>query len=215
METTQECMIKNQICPWGVFDRRVLNTLKTTPREFFIPESFRYLAHADMQTPIGHGQVTFSPKEEARILQALDIQQDENVLEIGTGCGYFTALLAKQAKHVSTVDVYEDFVQDAVRKLTQQGIENVTFEVGDFLRDWSSDYQYDAIVITGSVQKIPQNTLKMIKKHGRIFVVLGDAPAMSACLFVRGANGAWLQQNLFETVTPRLLHANEMNNFQF
>ena len=115
-------MIEQQIRPWEVLDQRVLDLLSTVPREDFVPKAYRNLAFADINIPLGDGQVMMSPKVEARILQGLNIQEDETVLEVGTGSGYVTALLANLAKQVISVDINPDMTRLASEKLAANGI---------------------------------------------------------------------------------------------
>jgi len=143
-------MIEQQIRPWEVLNQKVLDLFTVVHREDFIPDEYKQLALADTSIPLGHGQVTMTPKVEARLLQCLDIQPNENVLEIGTGCAYLTALLANSASQVVSIDIYPDFTQLAERKLEKYHINNVTLETGDAVNGWEQS-SYDVIVVTGSV----------------------------------------------------------------
>lgn len=124
-------MIEQQIRPWEVLDQRVLDLLTEVPREDFVPPQYRNLALVDMNLPIGHDEIMMSPKLEARILQALDIKSFETVLEVGTGSGYMTALLARLAKHVYSIEIIPEFIKSALIRLADQGISNVNLEEGD------------------------------------------------------------------------------------
>src|ERR1700754_3723054 len=103
-------MIEQQIRTWEVLDPEVLDLLARVKREEFAPGAYRELAFADLEIPLGHGESMLQPKVEARILQELDIRSHENVYEVGTGCGYLTALLAKRARHVTSVEIHVDIL---------------------------------------------------------------------------------------------------------
>ena len=131
LEQARFNMIEQQIRPWDVLDQTVLDTIAQIPRELFIEARYQKIAYADTAVPLDHGQVMMHPKIEGRMLQALQLHQTDNVLEVGTGSGYVTALLAKLAHHVYSVDLYEDFTKRAGQKLDKLGIFNVTLETGD------------------------------------------------------------------------------------
>ncbi len=206
-------MIEQQIRPWEVLDQRVLDLLGTVPREDFVPPAYRNLAFADINIPLGEGQVMMSPKVEARILQALNLQEDESVLEVGTGSGYVTALLASLAKHVISVDINPEMTRQAGEKLTLHGISNVTLETGDAARGWDTQAPYDAIVITGSLPLLPDTFKQALKVGGRLLAIVGDSPVMSVVLFTRVGEAEWAQETLFETDLPALVNAPQPERF--
>ena len=124
-------MIEQQIRTWEVLDPTVLQLLNEVPRENFVPAEYQGLAFADIEIPIGQGQTMLSPKLEGRILQALNVQKSQTVLHIGTGSGYFTALLASLAKQVISVEIEADLSAQAAKNLAKNNIQNVTLEVAD------------------------------------------------------------------------------------
>ncbi|MDR9437664.1 MAG: protein-L-isoaspartate O-methyltransferase, partial [Thiohalophilus sp.] len=148
-------MIEQQIRPWEVLDQQVLDLLIEVPREDFVPPEFRKLAFTDMNIPLGHDEVMMSPKFEARMLQGLTVRPDDTILEVGTGSGYVTALLARLGKHVYSVDLHGDFVEAAQAKLNAHNIHNVTLDVGDAAHGWDKHAPYDVICITGSLPILP------------------------------------------------------------
>lgn len=208
-------MIEQQIRPWDVLDQRVLELIESLPREEFVPTAYRSLAYADINIPLEHGEVMMAPKVEARMLQALDIQPKDTALEIGTGSGYVTALLARSAKHVYSVDIHAGFVQQAQQKLAAHGIDNVTLEVGDAGGGWDQHGPYNLIAVTGSLPVLPDALRRGLKVGGRLFVVTGDAPVMTALLITRVSEESWTQQALFETVLPPLVNAPQPPRFVF
>ena len=206
-------MIEQQIRPWEVLDQRVLDLLSTVPREDFVPEAYRNLAFADINIPLGEGQVMMAPKVEARILQALNLQDDETVLEVGTGSGYVTALLANLAKQVISVDINPDMTRQAGEKLVAHGISNVTLETGDAARGWDAHAPYDVIVITGSLPLLADNFKQALRVGGRLLAIVGDSPAMGVQLITRVGDAEWAQETLFETDLPALINAPQPERF--
>lgn len=211
----QQNMLAQQIRAWDVLDDKILNLLASLPRESFIPTAYKGWAYADMPTPLGHGQTTLAPKEEGKILQALNIHPTETVLEVGTGCGYLTALMAKQANHVYSVDILPEMTELARQHLAHHEIENITLETGDATHGWNKHAPYDVIVMTGSIPTLPTEFCKQLNPGGRILAILGDAPAMQVCLFTFEAKDKWQKKVLFETVTPRLANIKEQPIFTF
>lgn len=208
-------MIEQQIRPWDVLDQRVLELIASLPREDFVPPGYTSLAYADLNLPLEHGQVMMAPKVEARMVQALNVGKRDSVLEIGTGSGYVTALLAKSAKHVYSVDIYPEFTQRAQQKLAAHGIVNVTLESGDAATGWSAHAPYDVIAVTGSAPIFPEQLRQQLKVGGRLFVIIGDEPVMSAQLLTRVSEDGWHQRVLFETVLPPLINAPQPPRFVF
>ncbi len=206
-------MIEQQIRPWNVLDQRVLDLLMTVRREHFVPQGFAQLAFADMQIPLGHGEVMLEPRLEARMLQALNINPADNVLEVGTGSGYTTALLATLAHHVWSLDTLVDFTQQAEEKLAALQIENVTLETADIFASPRS--AYNVIALTGSVPVLPDDLLNALAVGGRLFVVVGEHPIMEAQLIRRLSQTEWHTESLFETRLPTLHNVPETEAFVF
>ncbi len=199
-------MVEQQIRTWEVLDQRVLDLVGQMRREEFVPPQYRDLAFADIMIPLGHGQVMMEPKVEARLLQALSIAPTDVILEIGTGSGFFTALLAQLGKHVYSVDIMPDFTESAQRRLVGHGIRNVTLETGDAANGWDKHGPYDVIAITGSLPAIPKAFDLSLKPGGRMVAIAGTAPVMEAILVMRDAREGWGRESLFETNMPALLH---------
>ncbi|HSF71085.1 MAG TPA: protein-L-isoaspartate O-methyltransferase, partial [Methylotenera sp.] len=146
-------MIEQQIRTWEVLDPRVLTLLNEVPRENFVPREYAGLAFADIEVPIGHGQTMLQPKLEARMLQALNVQSHQTVLHVGTGSGYFAALLASLAKHVISLEINSELSAQAAHRLAQNNIKNISLFVADgaFGRvDKLNQTFYDVIVYTAS-----------------------------------------------------------------
>jgi protein-L-isoaspartate(D-aspartate) O-methyltransferase len=208
-------MIEQQIRTWEVLDPAVLDLLKQVPREAFVAPQYAGLAFADLEIPIGHGRSMLSPKVEGRILQALEVKKTDKVLEIGTGGGYLTALLAKSTKQVVSVDIDPELSQLAQQRLTQQNIQNVTLEIGNAANGWDAHAPYDVIVFTGSLQTVPDSVKQLLAINGRLFIVAGEAPVMEAIIIRRVATNGFKQDVLFETCLPALNNAPQPEHFQF
>jgi protein-L-isoaspartate(D-aspartate) O-methyltransferase len=208
-------MIEQQIRPWDVLDERVLALMADIPREDFVPAPYRSQAFTDTAIPLGNDQVMMPPKLVARILQALNIQPTETVLEIGTGSGYVTALLARLARHVFSVDINPDMTRQAGETLAAHGIHNVTLETGDGALGWDRHAPYDAMVLTGSLPLLPDGLREQLKLGGRLLVIVGDSPVMEVRLISRTGESDWSEENLLETDLPPLINAPQPDRFQF
>jgi protein-L-isoaspartate(D-aspartate) O-methyltransferase len=208
-------MVEQQIRPWEVLDQRVLDLLFKVRREDFVPASHRTLAFADLEIPIGHGERMLAPRVEARMLQALAIAENDRILEVGTGSGYMTALLASVGGHVYSVDIVPEFTRTAGEKLAAHGIRNVTLETGDAARGWDRHGPYDAIAVTGSVPILPESFKTSLKTGGRLIVVVGEPPVMEALLITSVGAGVHNTVALFETCIAPLRNAVTPERFVF
>jgi protein-L-isoaspartate(D-aspartate) O-methyltransferase len=208
-------MIEQQIRPWEVLDPQVLDLLFVVKREDFVPAAYRNLAFADMEIPIGSGQVMLAPRVEARLMQELGIRNTDKVLEIGTGSGYMAALLAARADHVITVESRPEIAEFARQNLERAGVANVTIEIGDGANGWAQRGPYDAIVVSGALPSLPDTLLKQLRLGGRLAAIVGEAPVMEAQLVTCSAEGVYNTINLFETVVPALDNGNALPGFSF
>lgn len=208
-------MIEQQIRPAEVLDPKVLEIISHIAREDFVPETYRNLAYADAHIPLGHGQLMMKPIQEARMLQALAIQPDDKVLEIGTGSGYVTALLANLAKQVISVELNPELQQQAQQALARAHISNVTLETGDAAHGWPGHAPYSVIAVTGSMPILAQELQQQLSIGGRLFVVLGTAPVMTATLITRESDDVWRREDVFETQLPALLNVQQPPAFVF
>lgn len=208
-------MVEQQVRTWEVLDKRVLALFEKTHREDFVPVRYRKMAFADLAIPLDQGESMMKPVIEGRMLQALELQPDETVLEIGTGSGFITACLAQLAKGVVTVDIHEQFSSSAAARLKEKEIHNVEFETGDVLTGWQPEQAHDVMVVTGSVPDIPEHFLGWVNPGGRMFVVTGESPAMEARLLTRLNATEWREESLFETDLARLNNAEKAAEFEF
>ncbi|MEP7069542.1 MAG: protein-L-isoaspartate O-methyltransferase [Usitatibacter sp.] len=208
-------MIEQQIRTWEVLDPEVLDLLSRVKREDFVPAEHASLAFADLEIPLGHGEAMMQPKVEARILQDLAIQAHENVYEVGTGSGYLTALLAKCARHVTSVEIRGELQRHAREALGRAAIANVTLLEGDGARAPLAESAFDVIVLTGSTPILPQAFLDRLTPGGRLFAVVGDAPVMKAIVVRHPVAGAFQHAELFETMLKPLVNAAQPARFRF
>ena len=215
LEQARTNMVEQQIRTWEVLDQDVLDLLYVVPREEFVAEKNRALAFSDLQLPIGEGERMWEPKLEARVLQELDVNKADRVLEVGTGSGYFTALLAHRAAHVYSVELKPELAAFGRRNLERHGTGNVTLEIGDAARGWDGHAPYHVIVLTGSTPVLPQAFLEQLEVGGRLFAIVGEAPAMTARLVSCTGPGAFHSVDLFETVVAPLANAEQPSRFRF
>ncbi|MFK5986182.1 MAG: protein-L-isoaspartate O-methyltransferase [Pseudomonadota bacterium] len=208
-------MLEQQIRPWEVLDQKSLDLLQQIPREEFVPENFRNVAFSDTELPLAHHQFMLEPKIEGRIIQSLQITSTDKVLEIGTGSGYLTALLASSANNVQSIDIFEDFINSAKNKLKSLEINNVTFENVDINNFDLSGKQFDIIVMSAAVTEVDLQLKRALSMNGRLFIVCGEAPVMFAKLFTRVGEEQWIEEILFETIIPVMENAKDKRDFIF
>ncbi len=212
LELARENMIKQQLRPWEVLDERVLELMSRLPRDEFVPAAWRHLAFADTEIPLGHGEVMLSPKLEGRMLQALSPRPGERVLEIGTGSGWFTALLASLGGSVHSIDRIGEFTEEARRRLSSHGFRNLRLETADLFEDFRPDGEYDVIAITGSLPCPWKPLHEALAEGGRLFEIIGAGAVMDACLVSR-REGVLTRDSLFETVVRPLVGAPVASEF--
>jgi protein-L-isoaspartate(D-aspartate) O-methyltransferase len=208
-------MVEQQIRTWEVLDQDVLDLLYVVPREEFVPEQHRALAFSDLEIPIGEGERMWQPKLEARVLQEMALKKSDRVLEVGTGSAYLTALMAQRAAQVVSVEVRPSLAAFGRRNLERHAVDNVIVEIGDAARGWPSRAPYDAIVLTGSTPLLPRGFIEQLGPGGRLFAVVGQAPAMKARLISCTAPGESRSVDLFETVIRPLINAEAPPRFRF
>ena len=198
----RHAMVEQQVRPWEVLDRRVLDVLGEVRREDFVPVPHRKLAFADLALPLGHDESMFKPVIEGRLLQALDLSPTDEVLEIGAGSGFLTACLSRLARSVQAIELHADFVAEAQRRLQALEASNVRLEQGD-AATWETALRFDAILVGGAVAELPERFQRWLKPGGRLVAVRGAAPVQEAVCLRREADGLRLE-SLFETDIPYL-----------
>jgi protein-L-isoaspartate(D-aspartate) O-methyltransferase len=166
-------MATEQIASRGVTDARVLDAFRRVPRHAFVPESQQAEAYEDHPVPIGHGQTISQPYIVAFMTEALGLHGGETVLEVGTGCGYQSAILAEIAGRVYTVEIVPSLAAEAEARLARLGYSNVTTRVGDGYAGWPEAAPFDAIVVTAAAPRIPEPLLAQLRDGGRLVIPIG------------------------------------------
>ena len=213
-------MVEQQIRTWDVLDTDVLDLLHTLKRENFVPPAQREFALMDIEIPLSSVVATttekmWTPKMEARVAQDVGLTGSEHVLEIGTGSGYLTGLLASRAAKVTSIEINPDLAKFATDNLARAGITNATIITGDGARGWKGLAPFDVIVFTGSMEVFPDEVLAQVKAGGRVFAIVGKLPVMNAQLITVSPNGGHHAKTLFETVVAPLTNAAKAPGFVF
>ena len=216
-ELARRNMIESQVRTWEVLDDRVLGALDRVPRHEFVPEESREWAYIDYRIPIGIGEYMLSPPVEARMVQELRLQATDKVLEVGTGTGYVTALLAELAGEVWSVEVTPGFKVEAEQRLDRMGYRNVRVEVGDGSRGWERQAPYDAILITGALPEVPDSLKEQLKAGGRLVCIVdAQEPVQEAVRITRMGEDAFREESLFELENiPHLRGVEKKKEFVF
>jgi protein-L-isoaspartate(D-aspartate) O-methyltransferase len=212
--TASEQMIEQQVRAWEVLDARVLEAMRRAPREQFVPQGQRYRAYADAEVPLAHGQHMLRPSVTGRVLQALLPQPAEKALEIGAGSGYLTACLSLLAAQVHSVELYPELAESARANLASLGVRTAEVLEADAL-SMHGGPDYDVIAVTASLPIYDARFERMLAVGGRLFVVVGEAPAMEARLVTRTAADTWKTQSLFETVMDPMVNSLRPQEFSF
>jgi protein-L-isoaspartate(D-aspartate) O-methyltransferase len=207
-------MIDQQVRAWDVLDLKVLDAMARVPREDYVAPQFREIAFADTSVPLAHGQCMLAPKVEGRILQSLEIQPHERVLEVGTGSGFFAAVLGQLARSVRSIDIFPDFVQQATAAHARLGVHNVTVETADAMQ-LAEREAYDVIALTGALPVYDSRFEQALKMGGRLFACIGSGPLLEARRITRTGAADFARESLFETGMDPLLHAPEPPRFVF
>ena len=215
MEQARFNMIEQQIRPCDVLEQRILELLKRVRREHFVPQDKQEMAFMDMEIQLGHGAAMWCPKLEARVMQELHLSRTDKVLEVGTGSGYLTALLATLAGWVTSVEIVPELSALAKQRLMARRYENITLEIGDAAHGWGDNTNYDVIVLTGSTPVLPPVFQRSLKMGGRLFAIVGDAPVMEATLITRVAADVFHTVNIMETCVAPLQNAQQPKRFVF
>ncbi len=208
-------MIEQQVRPWNVEDSSVLELLASVKREDFVPLAHKALAFADLEIPLPGGQAMLPPRLQARLLQDLALQPSDKVLEIGTGSGYTTALMARQAQRVLSLEINPDIATLARANLQKANITNVEVRVADGAAGAAADAPFDAILLGGSVTEVPQALLSQLKVGGRLIAVVGNEPIMHAMLIERTSQTHYKTTEKWDSNAPRLKNFPEPSAFKF
>jgi len=192
-------VIEKQIRPWGGLNVRANQALAEIPRENFVPEEYQKLVFADIEIPLNSVDKMLSPKIEGRILDSLNLQGNEEVLEVGTGSGYFTSVLAKLSRSVKSVEIDQTLYDLAKENIKKIKLKNVDLINDDFDCSNFQEGQFDAIVIASALPIVEEDLKKLLKVGGKLFIVVGSKNHMHATLVSRTTISDWHTKSLFET----------------
>lgn len=215
VELARYNMVEQQIRPCNVLDQRILDLIASSPREDYMPAAYKNVAYTDMAIPLGNGEFVLTPILEGKILQSVQVQASDKILEVGTGSGHLTSLLAQLGDHVYSVELDAEVKAEAEKKLAAHNIGNVTVEQGDAARGWDAHQPYDVVVVTGSLPILPESFKEILTIGGRLFAIVGESPVMEATLVTRLAEERWKTEVLFDADIPSLKNAIEPKRFEF
>jgi len=187
-QAQREEMVETQIAERGIRDPRVLDAMRTVPRHEFVSESFRQDAYEDHPLPIGEGQTISQPYIVAAMLEHLALQATDRVLEVGTGSGYVTALLALLSAEVYSMERHAQLAAWAERTLRRLGYRNVYITVGDGSQGWAEHAPYDAILVSAATGEMPPLLFEQLRDGGRMVVPVGP-PFSQELQLIRKAGG--------------------------
>ena len=220
-ENARYNMVQQQVRPWNVDGERLLDALYTVRREDFTPPAHYSLAFMDVVVPLTEGaqsldkgECMFQPRVEARMINDVDVQPTDHVLEIGTGSGYSAALLSKLAKEVVTLELNAELAEMARENLADAGCDNVSVRVADGSKDVLPEGPFDVIMLSGSVESIPEELLPHLKDGGRLSAIVGNEPVMRFTVVTK-QGGSIVTKTPWDIVAPRLHGFNTTNRFKF
>jgi protein-L-isoaspartate(D-aspartate) O-methyltransferase len=204
-------MIEQQIRPWNVFDENVLNTIKNTPREKFVQSQYVSIAFSDVEIPLPNSQKMLFPRIEARLLQELKLVSTDKVLEIGTGSGYVTAMLAKLVDFVNSVEIDDLNRKFAIQNLTNIGVKNVSIVAADGKFGLPDKAPFNKIFVGCGMNQISKELKSQLAIGGKLVAIVGNDYIMEAILIERIGQDSYSQKQLFETQLDKIT---EVNNFK-
>ena len=208
-------MIKQQLRTGDVLDEVILDLYEEIPRSFFVPSEMRDFAYSDMQIPYAFGQKMMSPEQEGKLLQALNLKGYETVLEVGTGTGFFTALLSRLSKKVISIDFYKELIDAARPKLAHFKCDNVELITGDAFGGWVDQAPYDIVILNGGIEFITDLHRLQVLPGGKLTAIIGIEHAMKCVLFELDHQNHWTETPLFDTCLPPLINLSKVKEFVF
>lgn len=214
-EQARTNMIKQQIRTWDILNTTVLALFEKVHREDFVPENFKQLAFADINIPLTHGQSMMTPREEAKIIQELEIHNTDKILVIGVESGFLLALVSKMGGQVYYVNNELTSFEEVKQKVEEHKFPNINLLIGNHQYGWHDYTPFNVIILTGSSPYVPEELKNALDLNGRLFVVVGKPPIMEAMLITRLFENTWNEKKLFETFRPRMLDIKEPGEFLF
>ena len=207
-------MITQQVRAWDVLDARVLDAMRRTPREFFVPERFAGLAFADADIPLMPGQHMLAPKIVGRLLQALEAAPGMRGLVVGCGTGFVPACLSAMGASIRAIEIHPELAQAAQRNLKRSGFGQVEVVTGDtFNLDIGQGYAL--IAVCGALPQYDERFARALAVGGKLFVVVGASLSQEALMVTRTGDQTWDSKGLFETAIDPLDHAPSPERFEF
>lgn len=200
MAELRQRMVARQLINRDITDARVLDAMRRVPRHLFVPPEYRDVAYDDCPQPIGHGQTISQPYIVASMTQELCLGQQDRVLEIGTGSGYQTAILAELAGYVYTAEIIPELGEVAARMLGGQGYKNIACKLADGLSAWSEEAPFDAIIVTAAAASVPSVLLGQLGAGGRIVIPVWGANHSQQNLLKVRRTSEGLQQSVLYPV---------------
>ena len=187
-QTERDAMVAHQLIARGITAEHVLNAMRHVPRHRFVPARYASMAYDDAPVPIGFRQTASQPFIIAYMLEALELHADDRVLEIGTGSGYQTALLAEIAQRVFTIEIVPSLAEGAAQALRDLGYTNVTTRVGDGSVGWPDEAPFDAIIVGAAAEQVPPLLLPQLAEGGRMVIPIGPDEDQRLVLYRRTAD---------------------------
>ena len=182
-------MVVNQLRKRGIIDTAVLDAMSTVPRHRFVSRIYRSMAYTDNPLPIGHGQTISQPYIVALMTQLLQVDRKHKVLEIGTGCGYQTAILSVLSKKVITLEVLSSLSKNSLERLTNLGYKNVNFHCADGKYGWTKEAPYDRILVSAAPETIPEVLIEQLAPNGYMVIPVGSLYDQFIHIITKDKNG--------------------------
>ena len=174
MDSSSFEMVRNQLVPRGIKDKRVLAAMEKVSREKFVPENLRAFSYEDGPLPIGEGQTISQPYMVAWMSELLHLKGSEKVLEVGTGSGYQTAVLAELAGEVFSIETIGSLSEKAQKLLNELGYKNIDFKIGDGTLGWPEKSPFDRVIITAAADQVPPTLFEQLAERGKMIIPLGE-----------------------------------------
>jgi len=196
LEYLRERMVREQLLGRDIKDQNVLNVFRKVPRHLFVDPSMHQDAYGDFPLSIGKGQTISQPYMVALMVQLLKIERDNIVLEIGTGSGYETAILAELAAKVYSIERIESLANKAKKLLDKVGYKNIFIKIGDGTLGWPEFAPFDRVVVTAAAEKVPEPLVEQLKNEGRLVIPLGSRFSQSLTLLEKDRFGKIRQEEI-------------------
>ncbi|MBO8131409.1 MAG: protein-L-isoaspartate(D-aspartate) O-methyltransferase [Candidatus Marinimicrobia bacterium] len=191
-----EEMVDEQIVARGIYNTNVIDAMKKVPRALFVPEEYRYLAYSDQPLPIGYGQTISQPYVVAFMTQSLELNSESKVLEIGTGSGYQTTILAEIAKEVYSVEIIKELQKRAMKILDDLGYKNIKFKTGNGREGWKEYAPYDRIIVTAASNEIPEPLIEQLADNGIMIIPVGPRFCSQDLIKIKKTSKGLLKETL-------------------